>query len=69
MGYYDFDDHFWSPHEVCKQKSQIVTQEEEFSLIKKLQGYLRRFKKRNTENSKPENEVNLPNKNSEQPFK
>ena len=65
MGYYDFDDHFWSPHEVCQQKSKIVAQEEEFSFIKKLQGYLQRFRKRKTENSEPQNEVNLTNKNSE----
>ncbi|MEC4806103.1 MAG: hypothetical protein SAJ12_06310 [Jaaginema sp. PMC 1079.18] len=22
MGYYDFDDHFWQPCEVCAQKAQ-----------------------------------------------
>ena len=59
MGYYDFDDHFWSPHQVCKQKSKIVAQEEKFSLIKKLLGYLQRFRKRKTESSKPQNKVNL----------
>ena len=59
MGYYDFDDHFWSPHEVCKQKSKVVAQEEEFSLINKLQGYLQRFRNRNTEDSKTQNEMNL----------
>ena len=24
MSYYDFDDHFWAPHEVCGQRTEIV---------------------------------------------
>jgi hypothetical protein len=27
MGYYDFDDHFWSPQEVCTQAPSKVNQE------------------------------------------
>ena len=41
MSYYDFDDHFWAPYEVCGQKSEIVTQEEYFSIIGKLYSWLR----------------------------
>lgn len=48
MGYYDFDDHFWAPHQVCKQKSQTIDQEEYFSeyfsIMGKLYNWLRGFK-------------------------
>ncbi len=48
MGYYDFDDHFWAPHQVCKQKSQTIAQEEYFSeyfsILGKLNNWLRGFK-------------------------
>ncbi len=27
MGYYDFNDHFWSPREVCAQAPKPETQE------------------------------------------
>ncbi len=65
MGYYDFDDHFWAPYEVCQQKSEIVAQEEKFSLIEKLHSCLRRLRHRNMAISELHNEENLPNKNSE----
>ena len=26
MGYYDFNDHFWSPREVCGQATKVDTQ-------------------------------------------
>lgn len=28
MGYYDFDNHFWSPREVCAQAPQPTSQEQ-----------------------------------------
>ena len=41
MGYYDFNEHFWAPYEVCAQKSQIVPQEEYFSIVERLHSWLR----------------------------
>lgn len=35
MGYYDFDDHFWSPREVCAQ-AQAKKAQEPFLRIPKL---------------------------------
>lgn len=42
MGYYDFNDHFWAPHEVCKQK--IVPQYQQFSFIEKLHKWFKSFR-------------------------
>lgn len=61
MGYYDFNDHFWSPHEACKQKSAIVVQEEQLSIIDKLSSWLRNFNDNKIKSSEPENQLNLPN--------
>ena len=65
MGYYDFNDHFWSPNEACKQKSEIVAQEEQFSIVAKLHIWLRSLRHKNIESSDDRNEFNLPPKNSE----
>ncbi len=35
MGYYDFDEHFWSPQEVCGQTRESLD-ENRFSFIKKI---------------------------------
>ena len=35
MGYYDFDEHFWSPQEVCGQIRESLD-ENRFSFIKKI---------------------------------
>jgi len=35
MGYYDFDDHFWSPREVCAQ-APIKEAQEPFVRVPKL---------------------------------
>lgn len=56
MGYYDFNDHFWSPHEACKQKSE----EEQLSIIDKLHSWLRILRHSNIEISEPEKKLNLP---------
>ncbi|MEM9271807.1 MAG: hypothetical protein AAGA80_02415 [Cyanobacteria bacterium P01_F01_bin.143] len=61
MGYYDFNDHFWSPHEACKQKSTIVAQEEQLSVVGKLSSWLRSLNNSNLKSSEPENQCNLPN--------
>ena len=34
MSYYDFDDHFWAPHEVCAQAPQAKVANHPFSLVK-----------------------------------
>lgn len=34
MGYYDFNDHFWSPREVCAQAPQKQPQTERFGFLK-----------------------------------
>ncbi len=65
MGYYDFNDHFWSPNEACKQKSEIVVQEEQYSIIGKLHIWLRSLKHKNVESFDSQNELKLPYKNSE----
>lgn len=36
MGYYDFDDHFWSPREVCAQAPQLETRQDFFNIPKLL---------------------------------
>ncbi len=40
MGYYDFDDHFWSPREVCAQAPQQDTPKPFGSVLKVLQSIL-----------------------------
>ncbi len=37
MGYYDFDDHFWSPREVCAQVPKKEPQERKFKVTKLVQ--------------------------------
>ena len=60
MGYYDFNDHFWSPHEACKQKSKIVAQEEESSVVDKLQDWLLNMGYSKIKSSKRENQLKSP---------
>ena len=59
MGYYDFNDHFWAPHEACKQKSEIVAQQEQLSIIEKLHSWLHSLGYRKIESSEQHNELNL----------
>ena len=33
MSYYDFDDHFWAPHEVCAQAPQKEINNSLFSVV------------------------------------
>lgn len=60
MGYYDFNDHFWSPNEACKQKSKIVDQKEQLSLMNKLHNWLRNLRQENVEMSKQHNKLEKP---------
>ena len=59
MGYYEFNDHFWSPHEACQQKSEIVNQEEKLSIIAKLQNWLRTLKHSKIASPEQHDELNL----------
>lgn len=36
MSYYDFNDHFWTPQEVCGQKSAIIERKKPDFSLKKL---------------------------------
>ena len=56
---------FFVAIETCKQKSEIVAREEKFSLIAKLHSWLQSLRRTNLESSEQHNELNLPNKNSE----
>ena len=56
MGYYDFNDHFWSPNEACQQKPE----EEQLSIIDKLHSWLGSLRHSNIESSESENKLNLP---------
>ena len=40
MSYYDFDDHFWAPHEVCGQNIEIVDRKNLLFFIKKLYSWI-----------------------------
>jgi|GEM_PF-3374369 hypothetical protein len=42
MGYYDFDDHFWSPREVCAQVPKKDTQDRFFKVHKLLHPIFRK---------------------------
>lgn len=42
MGYYDFDDHFWSPQEVCAQTPTKVNQEPSLRVPKLLETIFRK---------------------------
>ena len=55
MGYYEFNDHFWSPNEACKQKSE----EERLSIIDKLYLWFRSLRHSNIESSESDNAHNV----------
>ena len=61
MGYYDFNDPFWSPHEACKQKSAIVIQEEKSSVVDRLQNWLINMGYSKIKSSKQENQLKCIN--------
>ncbi len=60
MGYYDFNDHFWAPHEACQQKSELANQKEQLSIIDKLHSWVRNLRYRKTENFEQHDKLNLP---------
>ncbi len=60
MGYYDFNDHFWSPYEACKQKSALVEQQEQLSLMDKFHNWLRSLRHKNIDISEQHNKLEPP---------
>ena len=60
MGYYEFNDHFWAPNEACKQKSAIVEQKEQLSIIKKFHNWLLSLRHRNIEVSEQNSKLDQP---------